>query len=119
MSQFTTPAQLEMLDDFKWKLLTSFEYHVGTSYSWDVIKVPAGFVTDLTSIPRFFWTILPPHGQYAKAAIIHDYLYTNAIGSKKYADDVFFEAMTILGVARWRKHVIYYAVKIFGKGNYK
>lgn len=118
MSQFTTPVQLEMLDDFNWKLLASFEYHVGTSYSYEVIRVPAGFVTDLTSIPRLFWTILPPNGEYAKAAILHDYLYENAIGSKNYADDILFEAMGVLGVAHWRKYIIYYAVRLFGRGKY-
>lgn len=119
MSQFTTPAQLEMLDNFKWKLIAPFEYHVGKYPSDDIIEVPSGFITDLTSVPRFFWSILPPHGEYSKAAIIHDYLYVNAIGSKKYADDIFFEAMGVLGVAKWRKYLIYYAVKTFGHGNYK
>jgi len=118
MSQFTTPAHLELLDNFKWKLLEKFEYHVGKYPSDDVISVPSGFVTDLASIPRVFWWLMPPHGEYAKAAIVHDYLYDNAIGSKKYADDILFEAMGVLGVAKWRKQVIYWSVRWFGHGNY-
>jgi hypothetical protein len=119
MSSFTTPANLEMLPDMKWKVITPFEYHVGNLPSLDIIIVPSGFVTDLTSIPRMFWSIMPPHGEYAKAAILHDYLYDNAIGSKKYADDIFFEALGVLGVCAWRKYIMYWAVKYFGKGNYK
>lgn len=119
MSEFTTPAKLEMLSDFKWKLLEPFEYRVGSLKSNEVIRVPAGFVTDLASIPRLFWGIFPPHGEYAKAAIIHDYLYDHAIKTKKYADDVFFEAMGVLGVASWRKYLIYWAVRLFGRGKYK
>src|SRR5262245_38142541 len=41
----------------------------------DPFTVPAGFVTDLASIPRIFWSALPRDGEYAYAAILHDYLY--------------------------------------------
>lgn len=119
MSSFTTPADVRLLGDYKFELLAKFDYHVGRMPSDDVIGVPAGFVTDLASVPRALWSILPPHGQYAKAAIVHDYLYQQAIGSKRYADDVFLEAMEVLGVARWRRMVMYWAVRCFGKGNYK
>lgn len=119
MSKFTTSAKLEMLEDFKWKLLEPFEYHVGSYPSNEVITVPAGFVTDLASIPRLFWNIFPPYDKYAKAAIIHDYLYVNSINTKKYADNIFLEAMTVLGVETWRKYIIYWAVVLFGKGKYR
>src|SRR5437868_748210 len=39
------------------------------------IVVPAGFVTDFASIPRAFWSGMSPHGQYSRAAVLHDYLY--------------------------------------------
>ena len=82
------------------------------------IDVPAGYVTDLASVPRALWTVFPPHGRYAKAAIVHDYLYSNAIGSKRWADKVFLEAMGVLDVPKWRKWVMYFAVRLFGRGNY-
>ena len=118
MSKFTTPADLRLLEHEKWEILTQFEYHVGSYPSDDVIRVPAGFVTDLASVPRMLWSILPPHGEYAKAAIIHDYLYTIGLCSKQYADNVFLEAMTVLGVAMWRRKLMYWAVRLFGKGNF-
>lgn len=40
-----------------------------------VITAPKGCVTDLASIPRPFWILLPPDGPWVKAAVIHDYLY--------------------------------------------
>jgi hypothetical protein len=83
-----------------------------------IISVPRGYVTDLASVPRALWTIFPPHGRYAKAAIIHDYLYSNAIISKQWADNVFYEAMGVLNVPKWRKTVMYWAVRLFGRGNY-
>lgn len=119
MSSFTTPADVRLMGNYEFKLLAPFEYHVGKFPSDDVIQVPAGFITDLASSPRIFWPILPPHGQYAKAAILHDWMYATAIGSKRYADDVFLEAMEVLGVARWRRTVMYWAARWFGKGNYK
>lgn len=107
-----------MLGNYCWELLAEFDYHVGKFPSDDVIRVPAGTITDLASTPRILWSVLPPHGQYAKAAILHDYLYQQAIGSKRYADDVFLEAMTVLGVAKWRRTAMYWAVRWFGRGNY-
>ncbi|EJC5177426.1 DUF1353 domain-containing protein [Salmonella enterica] len=80
--------------------------------------VPAGFVTDLASVPRIFWTILPPDGKYAKAAIIHDYLYDNALRTKKEADLIFLDGMTVLGVPKWKRTVMYWAVRLFGRGMY-
>lgn len=36
----------------------------------ETITVPAGFVTDLASIPRWAWNLLPPDGPWVKGAII-------------------------------------------------
>jgi len=41
------------------------------------------------------------------------------LGNYRWADEVFLEAMTVLGVARWRRTVMYWAVRVFGRGNYK
>jgi Protein of unknown function (DUF1353) len=108
-----------MLDNYQWEILTPFEYHVGDYPSDDVIRVPAGAVTDLASVPRILWAIFPPHGRWAKAAIIHDYLYANAIGTKDYADLVFLEAMAVLGVPVVRRTLMFWAVSLFGRGAYR
>lgn len=118
MSSFTTPADFRFVDGYCFELLAPFEFHVGSYPSVDVIQVPAGFVTDLASIPRWLWSVLPPHGQYAKAAIVHDYLYTKAIGSKAYADKVFLEGMEVLGVPKRKRKLMYTAVRLFGRGAY-
>ena len=57
------------------------------------VDVPTGFVTDLASIPQFFWCILRPDGSYAAPAIVHDYLYWTQPVSREVADDVFRAAM--------------------------
>lgn len=118
MSSFTTPADLRMLENYKFELLEAFEYHVGAYPSDEVIRVPAGFVTDLASVPRALWAVLPPHGKYAKAAIIHDYLYTKGEVPRLEADRVFSEAMEVLGVPKWKRKLMYWAVRAFGAGSY-
>lgn len=133
MSQFTTPAILEMLDDYKWRLADAVVYYTevpppcGVQVPYEVdgvarevafITVPRNTVTDLASVPRCLWMIFPPHGRYAKAAIVHDYLYSNAIGTKAFADNVFNEAMLVLGVPKWRRLAMYWAVRAFGRGGY-
>jgi len=119
VSTFTSPVDLRMLGDYRWELLAEFGYYTGCYPDISVIRVPAGTITDLASVPRLLWVIFPPHGEYAKAAIVHDYLYQEAVGTKRWADDVFLEAMTVLGVARWRRSVMYWAVRWFGRGNYR
>lgn len=54
-----------------------------------MIRIPKGFQWDLSSVPRLFWPILPPDGDFEIAALIHDYLYINksAVGvNRKQAD---------------------------------
>ena len=118
MSSFTTPADMRMLGDYRFELLTPFEYHVGGFPGIEVIRVPAGFVTDLASTPRILWWLIPPHGRYAKASIVHDYMYHRAIGTRSYADKVFLEGMKVLGVGKIRRTLMYWAVRVFGRGNY-
>jgi hypothetical protein len=77
-----------------------------------------GTITDLATIPRLLWSIFPPHGRYAKAAIVHDSLYDQAIGDKAWADAVFLEAMTVLGVPRPTRTLLYWGARLFGRGNY-
>ncbi|EBD4871246.1 DUF1353 domain-containing protein [Salmonella enterica subsp. enterica serovar Poona] len=118
MSRFTTPAILEMLGHYNWRVYEPFEFSLSDDNS-DVISVPAGFITDLASVPRIFWTLLPPDGKYANAAIIHDYLYDNALRTKKEADLIFLDGMTVLGVPRWKRTIMYLAVRWFGRGMYE
>ncbi|ECW0107059.1 DUF1353 domain-containing protein [Salmonella enterica] len=117
MSKFTTPAILEMLAHYNWRVHEPFAFYLSDDNS-DVIEVPAGFVTDLATVPRIFWILLPPDGKYAKAAIIHDYLYDNALRTKQEADRIFLDGMTVLGVPKWKRTVMYWAVRLFGRGRY-
>jgi hypothetical protein len=39
------------------------------------IVIPAGMYTDLASIPREFWAVIPPHRRIKIPAVIYDGLY--------------------------------------------
>jgi len=41
------------------------------------ITIPKGFEWDLSTVPRFAWSILAPDGDFELAYLIHDYLWVN------------------------------------------
>ena len=61
-------------------------------------EIPAGFKTDLASVPKFLWAIFPPDWSYAKSAVLHDYLLT--ITTSDEAEKLFREAMVSEDVNR-------------------
>jgi len=82
------------------------------------VTVPTGFVTDLASVPRVFWSILQPDGLYAYAAVVHDYLYWTQSGSKDEADSVFRYTMEELGVGSATIKTLYQAVHLAGQSSW-
>lgn len=118
MSSFTE-ADLRVVGSRKFMLVADMEYHVGEYPSDKVITVPKGFVSDLASSPRALWVLFPPFGKYTKAAILHDWLYTEKKLARKDCDKVFLEAMQVLGVPKSNSHPMYWAVRLFGEKNYK
>lgn len=111
-------------DGESWVLDTEFDYWTDVLTPRVTFHVPVGFVTDLASIPRIFWNILPPFGKYTGAAVIHDYLYQRQCyqsGEKqitaltrKQCDDVLMEAMGVLDVGWLTRWTIYLAVRSWG-----
>ena len=89
--------------------------------SFGTITVPANFITDGASIPRPFWAILSPFGDFFPAALVHDLLYSplNMDYTRSESDEIFLEAMKDLGVPWHRRTVIYYAVRCAGWKFYK
>lgn len=78
------------------------------------VTVPVGFVTDFASIPRVFWSVLRPDGDYAYAAVIHDYLYWEQSIPRKTADEILRFAMQDLHVKSAEISVIYDGVRLGG-----
>lgn len=129
MSNFKTPLVVSPLPDSKhWKLHTKFVYSRLIRVCSDgttiiPLTVPAGFVTDFASVPWPFWSFIRPWGKWGKAAVLHDFMYqTKEWGNgsdfgdwaRYVADNVFLEAMKELGVAPWRRRLMYWGVRAFG-----
>ena len=79
-----------------------------------IVTVEKGFVTDFASIPKFLWNILPQHGHYDRAAVVHDKLYRAGGVTQLQADTVLREAMEICGCSWWERFVIYRGVRLGG-----
>lgn len=129
MQSFLDPLDIEYIDTTKepqtFKLIAPFHYVTQLGYT---ICVPAGFITDFASVPQSLWNILPPDGPYGKAAVVHDYLYRTGgkvdvspayAFTKAESDTIFLEAMAELGVAWWRRQIMYRAVQLFGSSSFK
>lgn len=111
-ADFLTPLLLRYVDGRVWELIEAFSYK---SDQFDrVIDIPAGFMTDFASIPRVFWRILPPTGQYGKAAVVHDWLYRTGAVTRAQADAIFLEGMLDLNVPNRTAQTMYWAVRLFG-----
>lgn len=78
------------------------------------VSVPVGFVTDFASIPRVFWTVLRPDGEYTYPAILHDYLYWRQTTSRSDADLIFKFAMGEFGITPAVIDTVYAAVRAGG-----
>jgi hypothetical protein len=127
VSQFSkSNPKIEMLEDGRsFLLLEPYEYYL-TEPGGETITVPAGYVTDFASVPKLFWTFgIDPFGKPARAALIHDFLYSYA-GScktppytKKEADRIFYDAMGVLGVNGFKRWIMWKAVQAGGKGAWK
>jgi hypothetical protein len=86
----------------------------GPNQQGPTVEVPIGFVTDLASIPRIFWSLLPTDGSYTFAAIVHDYLYWTQPVPRDVADKVFLFGMDDLKVPSYISGQIYTAVRARG-----
>jgi hypothetical protein len=88
------------------------------------IIVPRNFYSDGASVPRIFWTIFSPFGNYFKAALIHDFLYSKDSEKhyhidRKTCDLIFKEAMFNLGIGWMKRETIYRAVRLGGWASFR
>jgi hypothetical protein len=78
------------------------------------VTAPAGFVTDLASIPRAFFSLLRPDGEYTYPAIVHDYLYWMQERPREDCDMILKLGMQDFGVGATTVKTIYTAVRAGG-----
>lgn len=96
-----------------------FRYAVGSLENpKEVINIRLGYETDFVSIPR--WArMFVNNAHRAKAAVIHDFLLSEidaGSGRKlREADDIFREALKVLGAGVIERNAYWLSVRITGK----
>ena len=109
---FQNKLVVEVLaDGHRFKLVQPLRYISNRGVPWNI---PAGFVTDLASIPRIFWTIYPPAGRYDRSATLHDWLCKNRFVTRKLANYLFRESMQSSGVGFFTRWTFWIGVTIYG-----
>ena len=106
----------------RWRLTEPLEYRVGSKESEEVIKVHETFSTDFASIPAPARALISTWKKTARAAVVHDYLYSKESRdkhqySKRQADLVSLEVLGVMGhrlrLAAWA------AVRAFGRPHWE
>lgn len=83
--------------------------------SGEAYTVPAGFRTDLASIPQALQAVIGKWERHAPAAVLHDWLYAAQPMPRRDADWLFAEALYAAGVPVWKRAAMWMAVR-FGGG---
>ncbi len=120
--RFTAPLLLTPDPEGRgYRTAAAFSSDIGFKGSALTIPAPAGFQTDLATVPRFLSWLFPPHDpRYAAAAVLHDYLYSwRSESGERFdlatADGIFLEGMRILGVPEWKAMAMYLAVRFYSE----
>lgn len=114
MSKFLTSLKLEVgaTDGDYWTVLEDLVYSSDVANM--TITVPAGFKTDLASVPRLPVVYWLTGATSNEAAVVHDFLYSMPKFPRALADAVLREASEVTGVPWWRRQAMWSAVRLFG-----
>lgn len=125
MSAFQTPLDMRLMLDARgmpllnrdgrqlYQLLAVFVYQSDIA---GLIAVPAGFVTDLASIPQFALSVFGDIAQ--EPGVPHDFAYSTGCIPRDLADDMLYEACILTGVPAWKARLIYAGVRVGGGSHY-
>jgi hypothetical protein len=130
---FTTHYATTLTVDFRIFALVEFIDY--TAENGEVYRMPKAARSDLASIPRPLWSLLPPAGEdgaeYGLCAFLHDLCYRNTLlrvlpdGSTQLAalpkdrcDLLLKESMELCGVPAHIVFEIYEGVRLGGQGSF-
>jgi Protein of unknown function (DUF1353) len=114
---------LSYLGHGEWRLERDYMYRDRATR----IRIPAGFVFDLSSVPRPFWSLIAPFELSIVAPLLHDVLYRHGGNlppkwvkpprtyTRAEVDRMFRRIMEAEEVSRWRRVLAYWAVRLFGR----
>lgn len=120
LSSFTAPLELRAAPrrDVPWATTRELSAWVGDPFDGLQITVPAGFETDLGSIPRVLWPLLPrDDARFAAAFVVHDWLCERSNFPRLTAAAIFLELLLVLarehGAAAWRVWAMFAGVLLW------
>jgi hypothetical protein len=114
MTPFGGLLQTRKLGPRRWELAAPFTYG-HPLLPMGAVTVPAGFVTDYASVPRWLpltWMLVGDTAH--EAAVVHDYVYRTGIVSRAVADHLLHDAALEAGEPRWRAVLLYGGVRVGG-----
>lgn len=120
MSRFMTQLSMEAADDHdsgRWRLTRPLYY--ASDIAKAVIIVPAGFISDLASVPRapvIYWLT---GNVAAKAAVLHDWNYSQGQFTREMCDAIFRESSEVIGVSWARRWAMWVGVRLGGAPHYQ
>lgn len=105
-------------DETKQKIMFALMEDVTYNLSnGDTIIVPAGYRTDFATVPIWAQWLIKQVDKHNIAAILHDWLYdTRYNDDRKFADDEFLRVMKEYNVAKWKRNIMYFGVRVGAKG---
>lgn len=101
----------------KWEVLSEINYDVGFKGSGETVTVPAGYMTDLASVPWPASMLFPKSGKWNHAAVVHDWLcdHGRKVYSQAKIDRIFLDIMRLTGVNPIKRRLGYEAVAAYQK----
>jgi hypothetical protein len=120
MSAFLTSLDLrdaDNTDDGQWILCAPLVYQ--SDVAGQMFTVPAGFQTDLASVPRLPLVFLLAGDSARKASVVHDFLYSTHAVTRTVADAVLKEASLLTGVPKWRAWLMWAGVRLGGASHWQ
>lgn len=110
----------ENLGSRNWRLLADIDV-LKDGVKW--FTLPAGFITDLLSTPRFAWIFFDPEApKWIHAAVMHDFLYDircPVVCTRREADRALIAGGRSGGACFGQRVAVYFGVRVGGKGRFR
>ena len=111
MTGFSSRLEVRAHEPGEWLVIRPLQY---APRQGKPITVPAGFITDLASIPRLLRSVYDTQDECREPAVLHDYLYCVQFGERAEADALFLEALERAGVGLLKRRSMWLGVRAGG-----
>lgn len=101
------------------RLVEPIVFEIGACGSGLFVTVPRGYITDGYSLPGTLLQLFQPRSaNYLLPAILHDWLYDVGSVPRDICDRILLQAMRAVGVSKFRRFIVYRAVRLGGWGGF-